>query len=279
MKKMFILMLAAALLLCGCGGPEPFGPVEERPQVELPQPQIDTGEVESFDEIPQQTEAAVEETEPVPVALVVSVEDQYTQVYQNPYYDGAYCVHIPRFVWDGKTDMLINEQIYFDHMGKLDENTYDTQPMVSAVYSLGQAKGYATLVTVFAHQDYDYNTHSVFHLNAVTGQEATDDEIIAAYGYTMDSFRETVRQVLEEEFLSCGWDSWADEEDYQEIYAQQISDETVDDARPYIDEQGRLCIVATTYGFAGPGHWQSRLCLETEDRAPSPEWVRCTIYG
>lgn len=286
MKKVLILMLAAVLLLCGCGGPEPFDPVVERPAIELPEPQIDpdatvgeTQEVEGNEQIHQDNGSAVEVTEAKSAPLAVVVEDQYSEVLTNPNYDSSYCIHIPRFVWNGKSDLMINEQIYADHQRIISENTYDTLPMVSAAYSLGQGAGYASVVTVFAHQDYDYNNLCVFHLNTVTGQEASDDEIIAAFGYTDESFRETVRKVLEDEFLSCGWDSWTDPEDYQEMLAKQTSDETVNDARPYIDEQGRLCIVATTYGFAGPGHWLSRLCLETEDRAPAPEWVRCAVHG
>lgn len=271
MKRLLVLMLAAMLLLCGCGGPEPFGPVEERPAVELPEPQVNPdGEVEcaGIPDMPQEE-----------VAVTVTVEDQYEEVLTNPNYNDTYCIHIPRFVWNGQTDLVINEQIYFDHQRIVGENTLDGLCMVSAAYSMGQTEGYASVVTVFTHQDYDYNNLCVFHLNTTTGQEATDDELVAAFGYTMDSFREKVRTVLEEEFLSCGWDSWADPEDYQEMYAEQISDETVNAARPYIDEQGQLCIVATTYGFAGPGHWMSRLCLENPDMNPAPEWVRCTVHG
>lgn len=280
MKRMLVLMLAAALLLCGCGGPEPFGPVVERPAIDLPEPQINPdGAVEETPEMPQDMEMAVEESKPDLEIQMVEVEDQYEEVLENPNYDNYYCIHIPRFVWGGQTDMAINEQIYADHQRIISENTYDALPMVSAAYSMGQAKGYASVVTVFAHQDYDYNQYSVFHLNALTGQEASDDEIVAAFGYTPESFRDAVRKVLEDEFLSCGWDSWATPEDYEEMYAQQISDETVNAARPYIDEKGQLCIVATTYGFAGPGHWMSRLCLQTPDMNPTPEWIRCTIHG
>ena len=208
------------------------------------------------------------------------MRDQYCQVYEHPYVSGLqYCVHIPALSCDGNDCVLLNEQIYFDHMGRLSQFGNDDQPMVKINYALGQANGFASVVSSFSSQDYDYVTYGIFHVDAATGQEANDDQILAAFGYNRDTFRQKVKQVLEQEFLSHTYDQWVDQQSLQWTLEQQISDANVEDARPFIDEQGRLCIVAYVYGFAGSGQWQRRLCLEDVSMLPSPESIKCPVHG
>ena len=251
---------------------------------ELPTlPQVTMPEMPTFDwvlpEIPTVPDFTVPEPT-VPVYGTVTVQDQYCQVYENPYVSGMqYCIHIPSLSCNGQDCVLLNDQIYFDHMARMNQGGNYDQPMVQINYSLGQANGFASVVSSFSNQDYDYVTYSIFHVDAATGQEANDDQILAAFGYDRDTFRQKVTQVLEQEFLSHNYEQWVDQQTFQETLALQTSGSNVDDARPFIDEQGRLCIVAYVYGFAGSGQWQSRLCLEDPSMIPSPESIQCPVHG
>ena len=306
MKRILVLLVLVAVLLCGCGNlgdlmmsdwempqlptvpdledleiPD-WEPEYTIPDITIPEfsiPELPTLPEFTVPELPTIPEFTMPELPTLPYGIV-TVQDRYCEIYENPYVSGMhYCVHIPSLSCDGQDCVLLNDQIYFDHMARLSQGGNYDQPMVEVNYSLGQAKGYASVVSSFSNQDYDYVTYSIFHVDAATGQEANDDQILAAFGYDRDSFRQKVTQVLEQEFLSHNYEQWVDQQTYQETLALQISGSNVDAARPFIDEQGRLCIVAYVYGFAGSGQWQSRLCLEDPSMIPSPESIQCKVHG
>lgn len=216
----------------------------------------------------------------------VSVEDTFAEVYRNPYYDGTYCIHIPRFVLSDNRAEIMNEQIYQDLMGIMNQNAgyssdFGNQPTVSITYSMGQANGIASIVANVSNQEYDYWNYRTYNLNVNTGWEAADQEVMAAFGYTEDSFREKVRQVLEGYFEKQNGQirDMVGEELYRQMLEETISAENVNAARPFIDEAGRLCMVATVHGFAGAGAYNYRICMEGNDFSADPQWITCQVHG
>lgn len=268
MKKFVILMLALTLLLCGCGGNvEPFEPVEERPPVELPEPQtVPDPTVESETEVP---------TEAQPV---LSVEDQLSKAYENSY-GGTYCVHIPKFVL-GDQQLPINSKIYTDHMRKLRGNTNSEKPSAGAAYATGEANGYTSVITVFRQQEYEFAEYSVFHVNTDNGQEATDTQILASFGYTPDTFRVAVRKAMEQLFVADNATilETVGEETYQQTLSEHLSDENIATAKPFIDAKGKLCFVVKFYTFAGAGYYYNRICLEQPAAYPEPQSIACSVH-
>lgn len=273
MKKFVILMLALTLLLCGCGGNvEPFEPVEERPPVELPEPQtVPDATVEPVTEAPE-TEAPTEE----PAQHVLFIKDQFCETYENSY-GGTYCVHIPKLVLNGDDKLTINNKIYTEHMRKLHENTDNEQPSASAAYAMGEANGYASVITAFQQQEYEFVEYSIVHVNAQTGQEATDNQILASFGYTPDSFRVDVRKAMEKLFVADN-DSMRQtigEEAYRQALSEHLSDENISTAKPFIDADGKLCFVVKFYTFAGAGYYYNRICLQMPASYPEPQTIAC----
>ena len=217
---------------------------------------------------------------------VAYVEDAYVEVFQNPFNeDYEYCFHIPQFVLSDDRCAVMNEQIYQDLSRIMSEYTFDYgefvgQPSVSTYYAAGQANGIASVVSEVVFQSSDYWYFRTYNMNIATGWEATDQEVIAAFGYTEEEFRDMVRQMLEVRFplMFEGILEYLSQNEYDWCLEQTLSDENVYLARPCIDENGRLCVVVTIYGFAGAGAYDYRICLEEPDNT-SNYWIYCPQHG
>ena len=214
------------------------------------------------------------------------VEDAYVEVFQNPFNeDYSYCFHIPRFVLSDDRCAVMNEQIYQDLSRIMSEyyfdyEGYEGQPSVSTYYTMGQANGIASIVSEVVLMNSDYWYFRTYNMNIATGWEATDQEVIAAFGYSESEFRGMVRQMLEERFplMFEGILEYVSQNEYDWCLDQTLSAENVNGARPCLDEEGRRCVVVTVYGFAGAGAYDYRICLEEPDNT-SNYWIRCQQHG
>ena len=280
MKKVCALILLVSFCLSGCSVLAKYLPIQrgEEDTVQLPEMMDTTPETElpeqAQNQQPVQTEPA--QTQPTqPVCYPVWAEDEYAESFNHPYGSGKYCVHIPNLYWNGQ-ECGMRDQIYFDHMGQIESAALDGQPMYSAAYSLGQNDRMASLVTYFNSQDYAYWKYSIFHVDLSTGREASDGQVLEAFGYDYDRFYAEVRQIaqkrLETTFRNFGEDGSAV---YQEMLEQQISDETIHAARPYVDESGKLCAVVMLMVPAGAGKYPECIGLQSPDNTAVPASIRC----
>ena len=268
MKKFILLTAVLALLLCGCGAKTPVA-TEPAPT-----------EVEEVTEIPQETEAVVEQTEEVTEPVVLTVEDVLSKTYPSLFGEGQYCTHIPKLVL-GEAELPVNSKIYSEHMRKLHENTQNEQPSVSAVYAVGEGNGITSVITCFSHQDYEMAEYTVFHVNTASGSQVSDNQLLAAFGYTPDTFKTKVRSVMER-LYEAEYASTRDalgEEGYRQGLQEQLSEEFLSTAMPFIDANGQLCFVVKFYSFAGAGYYYSRICLENPAVYPAPQSITCTAHS
>ena len=247
MKK--LLILALALLLCGCGA---MPPATEPVPTEPPAPTL-----------PPETEPTVPETLPLPGEL--TAEDGFYELYTNPNNGRTYCVHIPRLVLNGDWQLPLNEQIHSHHMRLLSTETYGEQIAVDSFWALGQTERYASIISTFCPQEYDHTFHSLFHLDKATGSEASDEEILAAFGYTRQDFRDEIYRTLAENFEKNN--PWLSQQAYNDAMTLQLSDANLGICRPFIDPEGRLCATNFAYGYSSDGQWYNCLCLQTGEPA------------
>lgn len=270
MKKFILLTIVMALLLCGCGAQETLVP-ETEPTAAPTEPQS---------EAPTQ-ETTVPETEATAQKTGVWVEDRHYEEFTQPSGEGTFCFHIPKFLVDGDDQLSVNNKIYNDHMRKLHENANNGQPTVSAAYAMGEANGYASVITCFNHQDHEFVEYSVFNINTANGQEATNQQILDAYGYNPDTFRVAVRKIMEQRFDSdnASMRETVGDETYRQVRAEHLSDTNISGAKPYIDASGRLCFVVKFYTFEGDGYCYNRVCLEDPASYPAPQVIACSVHG
>lgn len=271
MKKLVLLTIVLALLLCGCGAKTPAEPVPTEPA---------PTEVEEVTEVIQETEPVVEQTEAPTEPAVLTVEDAESNTYPSPYTDGQYCTHIPKFVL-GDAELSINNKIYNEHMRKLHENAQGTQPSVSAAYAVGEGNGFTSVLTCFRHQDYEMAEYLAFHVNTATGQEVTDNQLLSAFGYTPDTFKTAVREAMEQLFNANYADMRANlgEEAYRQALSEHLSDEFLSTAKPFVDAEGQLCVVVKFYAFAGAGYYYNCICPANPAHIPAPETITCTAHS
>lgn len=219
------------------------------------------------------------------IADSVAVEDVFVEVYDNPYGDYTYCCHIPQFVTGDDRCQIMNEQIYQDLSQIMNDHFWDfgddiAQCGASICYCMGQKNGIASLTAQVTVQSSDYWYFRTYNMNAQTGWEATDQEVIEAFGLTENEFRQQLAEVLmpwfEENFGDLR--EYLSEDEYIELYVMTTCEENLRMARPCIDEQGRLCAIVEIYTYAGAGNYQYRICLEG-DPAGSGHWISCQTHG
>ena len=69
------------------------------------------------------------------------------------------------------------------------------------------------------------------------------------------------------------------EDAYRQAMQEHLSDEFVSTARPFIDANGKLCIVVKFYSFAGAGFYYARICLENPAAYPAPQSITCPVHS
>ena len=216
----------------------------------------------------------------------VTVEDAYVDAYESPFGGSDYCCHIPRYVTADDRCAVMNEQIYQDLsriMGEypFDMEGYEGQPAVSICYSKGENHGIASIVTQVTIQHSDYWYYRTYNVNTETGWEANDQEVIAACGYSPDEYRGMLEAAVMEFFKTTfeGVVGFVSEEEYTNQYVMSTCEETLRDARPFIDSQGRLCVVTDIYGFAGASCYPYMIYLEGADTATALPFLSCPEHG
>ena len=264
MKKLCIVFMILAIFLCGCQSKQETTETTTAQQPDI-QPLEGENQPAEIETQPATTETTVatEATETQAVVHEVLVTDGEVLLFEDKFTQRPFCVHIPQFTWDGQPAEELNEKIYAAHMEQVYSNPFEEgNPSYSAAYSVGKADGVVTVLTKYVPQYAEGNRYSVFCLDTATGKEADTQQLLAAFGYTEESFRAHLRVLMEETFRTTFEDIMSGTELYDQMLEAQLSDETILNAVPFVDEDGRLCVVILEYGPAGAGYWYSTLCVD-----------------
>ena len=262
MRRFAALLLAAMMVLglCGC---EKTPEAADFPEDPVPPAQELYGD-------PDQIDGAV--TEPIRV----TVEDRYAIEYPHPG-GGFYCCHMPEFVLSNGMGVALSDQIETQVAGLMNERqTIGDQPGVAIHYFSGQKDEITTLVVEITYLDYEFWEYMVYSLRSDTLEPARQEDILAAYGYNPEEGAALIRSRLEEYFHhSYGQLQESMEDFYNQQLESTLSEENLEKAELFIDEEGQLCVLVPVYGFAGAAWYYHRIRLEGADFTAMPEVVRC----
>ena len=228
----------------------------------------------------------MDDAPPAMTTTSVGVEDTYVDIWESPFGGSDYCCHIPRFVMEDNRCEVMNEQIYQNLSRIMTQNTYNVegyegQPAVSVYYSKGENHGIASIVAQVTVQHSDYWYYRTYNMNTESGWEANDQEVIAACGYSPEEYRAALETAVSAYFENRfeGVLEYITQEEYDEMYVMTTCEETLRSARPFIDSQGRLCVVAEIGSFAGAGSYPYMVCLESADYTAQPGFLACPEHG
>lgn len=173
---------------------------------------------------------------------------------------------IPQINLQGEYIDDLNQAIYNDYYEiisnvkkEIDSNGYaDSSGGVS--YHWGSNKEILSLVIV--NQASPLTTpskaYTVYNINIDSAQKASDEEVVATAGYTMDEFYDEVEVALGNEYISIYsnsgvYDSYRYDDFFAEQFDNTVSHSNVREVKPYIGEDGELYVVALVYSIAGAG--------------------------
>ena len=266
MKKMIVLTIVMALLLCGCGKKEePV--VQTEPATEAVTEPVAT----EPQNVTEQTEP-VETQEATEAPAELAVKDRLAQEYTKADGENKFCVHLPMLILNGDDQLTINSKMYTESMRKLFGTVENKQPNSGAAYAVGEIEGFASVIISFDQQEY-----SIYHINTQSGKEATDIQLLSAFGYNPDTFRGAVKKAVQRVFEADNQQS-AGGEDYRKALAQTMSNENIAAARPFIDAGGKLCFTIKMYALEGTEYY-ARICLENPAAYPAPQNFACSVHG
>ncbi len=245
-----LLAIAIVVMCAGCQAPTTTIPTD------------DTGETT----LPSETIATT-----VPTASPISYDDLVTDAYakEESYVDytgekvtASFCIPQIHLEYAGITQL--NQEIYNDLHSKAEAAIEEIQnigsPMSYSEISYHWAVNSEILslvtVTYCPEMNNGWYEFTVYNLDVQTGDSVSDDAVITAAGLTKDEYYEKVKQVLESHFQSM-WSmmSVGSNDLYTNALERTLSNENMDKAVPYINENAQLCIIATVPSLAGADHY------------------------
>ena len=101
-----------------------------------------------------------------------------------------------------------------------------------------------------------WDDYTVYNLSIDSGFLISDAEVISAAGFTSGEFKQRAKEVLGSSFWGI-WDLTNENfeqasfvEFFNDRLRRTLSDENIEDVRPYINEKGQLCIIGRKYSMA-----------------------------
>ena len=235
-------------------------------------------EHEEFEQIIQQVQATTSEPEedPLPQNLVT---DAYTETYMDEY--ATYEWRIPKILLSSDDVLRINSEIWenvymngvqLNHEAIARKNPFLEKNEIEYDWAVNE-----NILSLWIHTNvdqYSWDEYWVYNVDIMTGEEMSRESLLQAYGITTDEYYERAIQVLG----SYYWSNW--EQDNENFYNQNfvdwfnqglnntISKGNINEAFPFINEQGELCLAAPVYSLAGAEYYWHILNMEKFDLLP-----------
>lgn len=203
-------------------------------------------------------------------ARMGEVEDHfYTLKYSDRYNDLTLYYHIPEIIMGNMADLTLSEDIYdfYNDLYTTDKALIkkNIQPKTGGItYICGQNNEIFSLVVKRMYQLYDDYILEVYNMDKNTGCELTDHEVLESFGYTYTSFHKRLRQILPDIFDKLNRDAYGASDEFSIQYALEytLSDDALDWARPYVNDNGELCCIAWVGSLVGSGSYMRTINLE-----------------
>ena len=220
-------------------------------------------------------------------AVYCPVELSYMPVVSDAYHyharkdsDGYYITYyIPRVNLYTDRAASVNDIIYQDLSGYVKKDSPQYPYDRGMDYRWTQ---YKDIISILVRTAGDFDTGMidfyVYNVSAETGDRLSHKALWEAYGMTEAEYYEQLRDIVKAFYAEC-YAMWQEQESFYE-YTREcektcLSNENLEAAMPYVDENGDLCVVMKFYYFAGPPSFY-RICNLTGTE--EPEELVCELH-
>lgn len=211
-----------------------------------------------------------EETEPP--------EPPETEQPQTPYVADAWNdggqLRVPRFTLESEDAKQINREILDTFQlttqdGKTVSDAFVTENYSEITYEWNVTGNIVSLVVCGQVAYSDSKTWLVYNISVPQGKRLSRKEVIAASALS-DHYEQLVKEVLGSKY----WDYYGDgsftanDTALKSDWEKTTGQENLEEAQPYFNENGQLCVIGRYYLQAGPGYSFDRFNLEDFVRSP-----------
>lgn len=184
---------------------------------------------------------------------------------------------IPQILLEGEEIEQINAEIYdtvypIVEMVEQDVQDYGFPYTAQAASYRWSVSGDVLSLIVWTEVSPEYgglSEYLVYNVSVSGGELLSDEELLEATGWTEDAYREVLTQELTDKFVSLNKSAVEQLGMEHDFIRQQLdptlSDENLDSAMLYLDEDGQLCVIVRCYTMAGGGETMVDLCIGTGD--------------
>ena len=224
---------------------------------------VETGAAAPGDEsVPEPEETETPETEQ-PQALYVA----------DAWNDGGQ-LRVPRFTLESEDAEQINQEILDTFQlttqdGKTVSDAFVTENYSEITYEWNVTGNIVSLVVRGQVAYSDGETWLVYNISVPQGKRLSREEVVAASALS-DRYEQLVKEVLGSKY----WDYYGDgsftanDTALKSDWEKTTGQENLEEAQPYFNENGQLCVVGRYYLQAGPGYGFD--CFNLEDFVRSP---------
>ena len=135
-------------------------------------------------------------------------------------------------------------------------------------YTYGYKKN---IVSIAMYTDYMLHNFEVYNVSLVTGEEVSDEQVLAVYGLSREQFEVLVRKTLEASLDRLNPET-VSQEYIEYARTETLSDQNISEAVPFIGADGQLCFMAREYFLAGSGQ---ALYLYDTQTGTNLDWKIC----
>lgn len=224
---------------------------------------------------PETSEPVTEETEPKSPFLGVT-DAYYDFRTQDLYGECFHCYHIPRVEFEGEAELAVNETIYSELYGVLENRLYtgsDYYELGEMCYGWGRNDRIVSIVAKTSMISYDSTNYYIYNISAETGEAATEEMVMESYGITKEDYEELLKEAIVKYFSERAEAivGFVGEELYQDVLDRSLADVSAGTSMPFVGSDGALCARANIYWIAGAELYVTLFDLETKQPLPGIE--------
>lgn len=204
-----------------------------------------------------------QETTAEPTTEIVDYNNLVVDAYEYEYSDeyGDYTYNIPTILLAEENIERINDEIwdwcYEDSLKDLlDVISEGTSIYLFDISYEWFANDDILSLCVAQQWESSVSGYKVYNVRISTGENVTKDELLSHAGFSQEEYVEKAEEAIGSEYLNYySFDSYSDVNEFAAIHKdtlkRTLSDENINNALPFINENGELCIVCLQYSVAG----------------------------
>lgn len=196
----------------------------------------------------------------------------YDDTYLNSYGSGVFA--IPQINLEGSEIRAINDEIYQNLYTDLAAGAlrdWDDSGK-SVTYTWAENGDTLSLLIEVHPVDWEWTDYYVYNISISEARELSKHEVLDRSGMT--NYYKTARQALEAKFWGSYDHDWLQETaEMVDFFNDQLdntrANSNIEEAQPYFNRKGELCITANIYSLAGADYYTQEVNLEDfyyEDR-------------